>query len=79
MAEPKNIGEIFRDGRTPDRRSELYIRRECIVEEKSPDFIVDLCELLNQLCALLGSQFKAWEQDLIGFDNIDAISNDRIV
>ena len=45
--------KLERDGRAADRRCELYVGRERIVEEKFCDFVVDLCELFDQLCAFL--------------------------
>src|SRR6266576_3879237 len=45
--------ELERNGRPPDRRCELCVGRERIVKEKFRDFVVDLRELLDQLCAFL--------------------------
>ena len=45
--------ELKRDGRTPDRRCELYVGRQRIVKEKIRDFVVDFCKLFDQLCAFL--------------------------
>jgi hypothetical protein len=45
--------ELERDGRPPDRRCELCVGRERIIKKKFRDFVVDLCELFDQLCAFL--------------------------
>ncbi len=54
MAEPRNTREkLERDGRPPDHRCELCVGREHTVKEKFRDFLVDLCELFDQLWAFL--------------------------
>jgi len=47
-------GELQGDGRTADRLGQLCVGRERVVQEKLGDFLVDLRELLDQFCALLG-------------------------
>jgi len=51
----------------------LCVGRKRIVKEEFRDFVVDLCELLDELCALLGGQLECGSWDLIGFDDIDTM------
>jgi hypothetical protein len=51
----------------------LLVGRQRVVQEEIGDLVVDLGELLDELCALLGRQLKGRGWDLVGFNDIDAV------
>jgi hypothetical protein len=67
-AEPKKTGENFRDGRAPDRGSELLCGGERVIQEKIGDVIVNLSKLLDELSVLLGGQLEGKGWYIVRFD-----------